>query len=263
MAEGSGGANLDQNDPILLTESVVAAPPVVEAPTTRTQITAQHRLSWRMKYFPVYDNDFKRLENQRDQSIRELKETQKESQQLWNQGQAYKNELNNLMKKYDKLNLEYRAVHKEYSRTKENCHLLEKDNEQLRSVIANMSSARQPLRNEDHYRREFDCLNGEIENWAVGQSKKTDPGSFTEASRDEVISILESLGNYGKESAEVWGSRLFMLYRYRPTRMAFIRYVNGLFIFDAVLSQYSFGFNHEWSNYHEAIEDQLFHQGLP
>lgn len=252
MAEGSRAANLDQNDADLLTESGITPPPPVDTSITQTQVIVPHgqRQGRKMKPFAVPEKVSNRLEpDQKDQLIREPKKTQKEPQRLWNQDQMHKNKFEDLRNKYGEL--------------RKRCHLLEQDNEVLRSVIANMSSPRQPLLNEDHYGREFDSLKGEIENWAVGQSKKADPKNFGEVSRDEIMSILESLGNCGRQSAKFLESKLFMLYQYRRTRMALIRHVNGLFLFDKVLSRYIFGCSRKSSNYHEAIEDQLFHQGLP
>jgi hypothetical protein len=263
--EDSRGADYDQNDTDLFAESFTTPHPPVDIPITQTQVMVQRgpRRARKMRSIADPQKDFEKFEDQKDQLIRKLRNAQKALQQFRAEGQMYKNNFENLTRKYDELNLDLKAVREENSCTKELCHLLEKDNELLRSVIANMNSARQPLLNEDHYGREFDGLKGEIENWAVRQSKKSNPESFGQASMDEVIGILESLGNYGKQSAMFLQPKLFMLYQYRPTRMALIRHVNGLFIFDMVLSRYTFGFSREGSNYHEEIEDQLFQQGLP
>src|SRR6202035_4530865 len=72
-------------------------------------------------------------------------------------------------------------IESNYRRVNEVKEHLEKDNEQLRWVIANLSNPRQPLRNEDYYQRQFDVLNGEVEAWAVVQSKKATVETFTTA----------------------------------------------------------------------------------
>jgi chromosome segregation ATPase len=206
--------------------------------------------------------ELRKVKHERDHVIENNKEIQKYNDRLRGENQEHKQTADRM--RQEKANIVERAkrVENDYGQVNEIKEDLEKDNEELRWVIANLSNPRQPLRNEDYYQRQFSSINGEVETWAAVQSKKATADSFTPACQDEIISILNGLGDPTvTESGEYLKTRLAKLYKKRPTRIVLIRHVIGLYLFAAVFKRYVFGFDDEWSTYFHGIEDRLLQQG--
>lgn len=226
---------------------------------TSSYTTVQSKLEETQEQLRQAEAEWAKLRLESDKAIRDQKELLQNNQQLLYEIQS-QNRIVEAMKR--EWCTEERSAQSKYGRLNEAKVRLENDNERLRGVLAKMSKARQPLRNEEYYQRQFDFLNNEIETWVVAQSKKSKPDEFTRDSKDYIISVLKDVGHScGAESAEYLRTRMLKLYKKRPTRIALIRHILGVYIFDKVLRKYAFGFDDVRSTYLNGLEDQFLQQG--
>jgi predicted RNase H-like nuclease (RuvC/YqgF family) len=226
---------------------------------TSSYTTVQSKLEETQEQLRQAEAESAKLRLESEKAIRDQKELLQNNQQLLYEIQRQNRIVEATRREWCK---EEKSAQSKYGRLNEAKMHLENDNERLRRVLAKMSKARQPLRNEEYYQRQFDFLNNEIEMWAVAQSKKSKPDEFTTDSKDYIISVLKDVGHScGAESAEYLRTRMLKLYKKRPIRIALIRHILGLYIFDKVLRKYAFGFDDVRSTYLNGLEDQFLQQG--
>jgi hypothetical protein len=145
-----------------------------------------------------------------------------------------------------------------------NYHLLQHDNDMLRAKIARMCNPREPLRDEDTYKTDFEVLNRKIESWIARQVKRTPLESFTADRQNEFLEILDSFQNHSPDaraSLTYLKRRISTISQKRPTRIAFFRFLIGVFVYQHVLAPYAFGLSPEASAICYSIQDHIQEQG--
>jgi len=211
----------------------------------------------------VTEADYQKLKDERNHQARVEKSLIVANQNLHATIQDREREIKNMRYELDRALRQTNDLEKAKRGLSKAKKHLEMDNEKLRWVIANQSSARQPLRDEAYYKTEFDVLNGKIQNWAAAQSKKAKLEDFTTTSQQFILTQVSKLQDAsGIESAELVKTYLATLYGTRPTRIVLIRHLISLYLYATVLKLYAFGFDEEWSAYFENIEDRFLNRGF-
>jgi len=141
------------------------------------------------------------------------------------------------------------------------CETLENDNNHLRTHIASISTAQEPLYEEQYYTLLWDQINIDIESWVAKETKMKVTEALSEATQQAIISKLLGLGETVKSHAKGVKLELLTLGTGRGRRIALIRHVIALFLFYAILEKFTFGFDAHSSAYLEYIEREIYTQG--
>lgn len=205
--------------------------------------------------------------NVSSQKSRTQKSIEEEDHQLFKvygevRGEKDKDEAEYLRRELSKARKSLKALQMEMSRTQRESGLLEADNNNLRAKIARMCSPREPLRDEADYQTDFRVLNWRLEGWIATQTKNSSLESFTPERQAEFLTILDSI-QYSKcpSTLDYLRKNFHELYQKRPSRIALLRFVIGLFLFEKVLGPFAFGLTLEDSAVHILLEDGILHQG--
>lgn len=141
------------------------------------------------------------------------------------------------------------------------CETLENDNNHLRTHIASISTAQEPLHEEQYYTLLWDQINIDIDSWVAKETKIKVTEPLSEAIQQALISKLLGLGETAKSHAKGVKSELLTLGASRGRRIALIRHVIALFLFYTILEKFTFGFDPDASAYLKYIEKEIYTQG--
>jgi hypothetical protein len=162
--------------------------------------------------------------------------------------------------------LQSRHLHEENERLR-----LQKDNALLRSQIAEMTNAQEPLRDEEYYIREFQGISGDIEAWAAKETrsmnrdltrifkKPTHPP--LENVFGEITTVLCDCGSHGQQASEWLTTMDKSRFQERRYRIAMIRQFCAIVLLDRIFDQFVFGMSKERSDYFREIERSLCKNG--
>lgn len=126
--------------------------------------------------------------------------------------------------------------------------LLEKDNEELRAYIATMRSSQGPVHDDGYYVQATDRLNSQIQSWVRNHPRIFSHPYISHEKAREVFKILETLGENGEESLEYLrsgNSSLQILYKQSRSRIAIIRHIIALFLFQRIFHPFAAGLDEE------------------
>lgn len=172
-------------------------------------------------------------------------------------------ELMDMQTQYAHLTNEYEEGQKHHDRRVAKCNLLAGDNELLRAQIAELSNAQDPIHEEEFYTREFDQIGMEISSWAAKETSNMSKEPLSPSSKDLIISRIKLCGIHGSVSATKsldpsssnWNSN-------RRDRIALIRHILAIFLFDNVFDRFSFGLERDTSEYFQIVETNLWNKGI-
>jgi hypothetical protein len=139
---------------------------------------------------------------------------------------------------------------------------LTKDNYLLRSQIAEMSSAQDPLRDEQFYILEFNQIRMDIESWAAKETRTMPKQFLSESESFQLISLLKTYGETGNNVAEWFRRKDRRFFQERRTQIALIRHLIAVVLFDQVFNRFAFGFDRSHSKYFTDIEKLVCKHGL-
>jgi hypothetical protein len=139
---------------------------------------------------------------------------------------------------------------------------LTKDNYLLRSQIAEMSSAQEPLRDEQYYILEFTQIRSDIESWAAKETRTTTKPFLSETASLQLISHLKTYGETGSNAAEWFQHKERKFFQERRNQIALIRHLIAVVLFDQVFNRFAFGFDRNYSTYFTDVEKLICKQGL-
>jgi hypothetical protein len=151
-----------------------------------------------------------------------------------------------------------------YLRLQQRCAFLEKDNEELRGYIAEMRSAQGPVHDDGYYVQTADRLNLQIQSWVARNSKTISDPYIPDNLAREVFKFVERLGENGKKSLQSLTSdhsSLQMLYKYSRSRIAVIRHIIALFLFQSIFHPFAVGLDEGQSELQYKIQECIFSQG--
>ena len=184
------------------------------------------------------------------------------------QSKALHKEYENLQKQYVSLEKENNRLQNDCARIKsaydplaKRCLDLDKDNDLLRSQIATMGSAQEPVHEEDFYILNFNQINHDIDSWTAKETRNK-PTPFTDETVETFITGIKVIGMLTPLSIETLKVELRHFHEDRRLRIALIRHVIAVVLFNTVLDRFAFGLNRESSDYFKFIESQLYRQGI-
>ena len=135
--------------------------------------------------------------------------------------------------------------------------LTQNDNIILRAQIADMCNAQEPLREEDYYIIEFCQIRIDIESWAAKETKTMPKQPLSEKNVSSLVSRLQSLGEHGRAAGQWILNKEINFFQQRRNRIALIRLVAAIVLFDKVFDLFSFGMGREDSEFFKGIEKDL------
>lgn len=146
----------------------------------------------------------------------------------------------------------------------ERCGLLEKDNDLLRGQITNMSSAQEPIHEEEWFILQFSQIGRDIEWWAAKETRVKPSEPLSAADQQGLLDSLNSWGAVGKRTVEMLGSELADMYQDRRKKITLIRHIVAILLCEDVFHPFSFGLGPEKSEYLKQIEiDVCLHGSNP
>jgi len=152
-------------------------------------------------------------------------------------------------------------MYQKLEKSEERCLLLEEDNNLLREQITTMTSTQEPIREEYWFILQFDHIGMEIESWVAKQTAATPAERIPKADREQLVRQISSWGEIGRNSAEFIQGQLKDPYRNRRKKIALIRHIIAIFLFDHVFDRFAFGMSAERSAYFKALETHIYHNG--
>ena len=215
------------------------------------------------KYLKDLEERYRRLQRDKTELAKAYERLIKEYNTLGREHQTVRQNMVLTQRRHEDLIGTTETLKQELVRVRGKCAILEKDNEQLRSHIASMSSAQEPLHEEDFYILNFNQIRMDIESWIAKETRAKPNGLFPEASQSAILSALSIWGEQGKIAAEKLKGDLQAFYDDRRTRIVLIRHLVALALYDAILSRFAFGLPRDSSDYFHEIEKQIFTEGLP
>jgi hypothetical protein len=163
---------------------------------------------------------------------------------------------------------EIKHVRKDCERTaaenkqwEERCVVLEKDNDLLRGQIIKMSSAQEPIHEEEWFILQFGQIGMEIDSWAAKETRGKLVEPLSAADHQWLVERLTSFGRVGKMTVEMLGSRLADMYQDRRKKITLIRHIVAILLCEDVFQPFSFGLGPEKSEYCKQIEIDLCLRG--
>lgn len=207
------------------------------------------------------EGELRRLKRDKQKLIDELRKLEHQYESLWHDHNGARQVARDFERQCKEALGVSQLASEQRARAFERCQILEKDNDDLRNQIASMSSAQQPVHDEDYYILQFDEVKNDVERWAVTQSRDNTPKTFSDGNWKAVIDQVASLGKFGKSASQNMTAHLFAFYKDRRTRIALIRHVIGLFLFHEIFDKFALGMKS--SDFFKWIEIELFTQGFP
>lgn len=172
----------------------------------------------------------------------------------------YKEKERNLRVKIKQLESEYSRIESAHTLLAKRCQDLDKDNDILRSRIATMCTAEEPVHEENFYALKFIQINHDIESWTAKETREK-PAPLTAENLETVISGVNVLGSLTPSSIETLKVELLHFHEDRRLRIALIRHIIAVLLFDGILDRYAYGLNRQSSNYFKFIESHICNRG--
>ena len=199
-------------------------------------------------------NDCGNWRNQHEDRMKQFKALQKEYTNLQKQ-------CSNLERENHLLQNDYARIRSAYDSLAKRCQDLDKDNDLLRSQIATMGTAQEPVHEENFYILKFNQINQDIDSWTAKETRNK-PAPLTAETLETLISEVALLGELTPLSVETLKVELLHFHEDRRLRIALIRHIIAVVLFNNVLDRFAFGLNRQSSNYFKFIESQLYSQGI-
>jgi hypothetical protein len=139
---------------------------------------------------------------------------------------------------------------------------LTKDNYLLRAQITEMSSAQEPLRDEQFYILEFNQIRMDVESWAAKETRTMPKQFLPEPASSQLFSLLKTYGETGSNVAEWFRHKDRRFFQERRNQIALIRHLIAVVLFDQVFDRFAFGFDRNYSKYFIDIEKLICKHGL-
>jgi hypothetical protein len=165
-------------------------------------------------------------------------------------------------RKVNELRQEYEKVQQQLVLEANNCLSLKKDNTLLRAQIADMSGAQEPLREEKYYILEFSQIGMDIDSWAAKETRTMSKQPLSESDSLQLLSSLHTCGAHGTKAAEWFGGKDKRFFEERRNRIALIRHVTAIVLFDRVFDRFALALKPEFSEYLKSIEKELCTTGF-
>ena len=165
-------------------------------------------------------------------------------------------------KQLDDLRREHEELQQQLAQETSNRLRYEKDNALLRAQITDMTSAQEPIREERYYILEFNQIGIDVESWAVKETRTMPTQSLSKADSFTIVSELVASGEHGKKAAKWFGNKDKRFFQERRNRIAVIRHVVAVVLFDRVFDRFAFGFSREQSMYFDEIEKRICLNGF-
>jgi hypothetical protein len=140
---------------------------------------------------------------------------------------------------------------------------LAKDNRLLRSQITEMSSAQEPLREEQYYILEFTQIRMDIESWAAKETRNMPKQTLSEQECAQLVQSLSACGETGINAAEWFQRRDRRGWQDRRSRICLIRHFVAVVLFGHVFERFAFSFDRTWSKYFSDMEKLICKNGAP
>jgi hypothetical protein len=139
---------------------------------------------------------------------------------------------------------------------------VQRDNVLLRAQISDMTNAQDPLREENYYIREFAQLATTVETMAAKETHKMSKKPLSDSDSLQLVSTLRTYGDSGIRAAEWFGNQDRKYFQERRNRIALIRHIIAIVLFDAIFDRFAFGLEREYSEYFKSIENELCGNGI-
>lgn len=178
-----------------------------------------------------------------------------------NRVRQYADQFDTLVQKYDLLNQELQKLRVENLN-------IRTDNEELRAQLVSLQKWHGPLQGEEYYTELFKALNSEIGGAIAGQVKKVSRQAPLEVPDWEILSTrIAELGNSGVTSVTFLNSTgsnvIDLLFSSGASRIAFIRHIIALFLYERVFEPFAFGLSGPFSETLKVIQQKSISQGAP
>jgi hypothetical protein len=246
--------------PRILTRSRV---PVGQHPSTsqRQVAEASPPPTRQQKREKQLEEKIRRLKTEKDDIIHQCNDLYSDRQRLLHAYHSTVDSFKRLEIHLDGVNRKVGTLDGDNNRLRDKCSALEKDNDQLRNQIASMSSAQEPLREEEYYILQFNQIKIDIDSWVAKETRSKPTEPLSDETRNMISSALAGLGRHGSHSADNIMPQIQMFYGDRRRRIALIRHIIAIVLFEKIFSRFVFGLNHNSSEYLSYIESQIYSSG--
>lgn len=151
-----------------------------------------------------------------------------------------------------------RILANEIASKSEQNELLKQDNATLRAVIANSKSSAAPCHEESYYVEHLDGLNHLIQSSVAKAFKQSCNQNLSEEAGNTVLDIISSIDPWGKQTVETLSRvTIWTLHKDARKRIALVRHIIALFLWDSVFDPFAFGLEKNISENLRAVEDNL------
>ena len=145
----------------------------------------------------------------------------------------------------------------------ERCLILEKDNDLLREQITNMTSAQEPIHEEEWFILQFTQIGMEIESWVAKQTHAAPSAAISAANQEALVYEISTWGETGSHAADFVRTQLREINQNGRKKIGLIRHIIAVFLFEHVLDRFAFGFRREESTYFKHLEIDMCSHGSP
>jgi hypothetical protein len=144
---------------------------------------------------------------------------------------------------------------------------LRAENEEFRTHIITLGSARQQLREEENYIHGLEDLRHIIEQSMVGLSRKHENVRLSEEVQRNILSYIMGLGHHGEKASKLLNlntaEHLFaILYANNRARLPLIRHIIAIFVLHFILDPFAFAASAEVSEALKAVDTDFLFRGL-
>ena len=122
---------------------------------------------------------------------------------------------------------------------------------------ANMSSAQEPIHEEEWLILQFCQIGMDIDSWAAKETRGKPAEPLSAADHQWLVERLTSLGRVGRKTVEMLGSRLADMYQDRRKKITLIRHIVAILLCEDVFEPFAFGLSPNKSAYFKKIEIDL------
>jgi hypothetical protein len=169
---------------------------------------------------------------------------------------------------FDTLVQKYSLLSQELQKLKVENLNIRTDNEELRAQLVSLQKWHGPLEGEEYYTELFKALNSEIGGAIAGQVKKVSRQTQLEVPEWEILSTrIAELGNAGVASVNFLNSAgsnvIDLLFSSGASRIAFIRHIISLLLYERVFEPFAFGLSGPFSETLKVIQQKSILQGAP
>ena len=203
------------------------------------------------------DETVLKLKSERDQYEQSARFHSAEHQTMLAKYQKYRNLAIGQQEEIKQVRKDCERTAAEKKQWEERCVVLEKDNDLLRGQITNMSSAQEPIHEEEWFILQFSQIGMEIDSWAAKETRGKLAEPLSAADHQWLVERLTSLGRVGKRTVEMLGSGLADMYQDRRKKITLIRHIVSILLCEDVFQPFAFGLGPEKSEYLKKIEIDL------